>query len=71
MHSRTKLKNIYTDTTIFSTQGNKITMSGIQSKITRHAKKRENMTFNQKINQSTKTNSDLGFQMETWTYATE
>lgn len=50
LYHRTELKNIYKNTSISNSQQGKTKMSHIQSKIIRHAKTQEDITYKKEIN---------------------
>lgn len=58
MCPRTKLKNVYKNTKISNTQQDKITMSGMPTKITRHAKQQENTAHKEEKHQLMETNPE-------------
>lgn len=51
MDHLTKLKNIYRNENVCTTQQGEIHMSGSKQKFSKHVKKQENITHNEKKNQ--------------------
>ena len=63
-YHRTKLNEICRNIKIKSTQNAKVTISGIQSKISRHAKKKEKNNCKEERNWLVETNPDLRYHLE-------
>lgn len=59
LHPTTELKNVYKNTQYPAHSQIKLTMLGIQLKITRQAKKQENMTQDEETKQLTQTDLEL------------